>query len=139
MRAARSAIVRGGEKKSGLTLSSRFYAHWSTSRSSLAVTRRPSLDGDQRFFAVVRSENFYRATQHARATLARSIGGDHAATPCGIRAANPTDILLDIDNNFAPVLQRCRNNARCYEGGQVLRLHGQPDYITLALFSEARM
>lgn len=105
-------IKRDSEKKSGLTLSSGFYAHWTTSISCNALSLT-ALDSDRQLFAKISTE-----LRDARLTFLITNGEIEIATPL-VLASNCAKALLGIDNNFALVL--CGNNADVARG---LQLHG---------------
>lgn len=98
-------IKRDSEKKSGLTVSSRFYAHWTTSISCNALSLI-GLDSDQQLFA--NGAKISIELHDARLTFLIANGEKieieiEIATPL-VLASNCTKALLGVDNNFALVL-----------------------------------
>lgn len=87
------------EKKSGLTLSSGFYAHWTTSVSCNALS--PSLRSRQWPASFRdRSENFYRSYA-TRDRLSWIAYGEIEIGPPSVLTSNCATALSGIDNNFA--------------------------------------
>lgn len=92
-------IKRDSEKKSGLTVSSRFYAHWTTSISCNALSLI-GLDSDQQLFVI---EVKISIELHTRSTFLIANGEIEIATPL-VLASNCAKALLGVDNNFALML-----------------------------------